>query len=454
MATSNKPNRASYFAQAALYTVIVIAILAVLNFLANRYDKSYDSTANKRYTLSDQSAKIARELKQNVTISYWDSPDSFSNAQGLFDRYKALSPKIDVVYQDVDKKRTEAIAQGVKTRGSIFVEVGNKRETAKSLTEEEVTGALVRALKGGDRTVCFTTGFGEGSPDDTESSGYSSVKDLTAKNNYKTQNVPLIPKPEIPMDCTILVVGGPKRDYIPPAVEAIKNYVQNGGRALIMLDPPLKFGSEVDENAAFVDVIGSWGVKLQKDLVLDLSGVGQLFNTGPELPIITMYTDHAIVKTMKDRASGFPITRSMEVAKTDKTTVDPLFSTSDDSVATTDLSNKNINIKAAKPGARVLAAAGSYTTGKDGGPGRFVVVGTSRWIANGFLAFDGNRDLYLNMLNWLSSDEDLISIRPKDPEDRRVNMNARQVTMMFWSSVAGLPLLIVIAGVSVWWKRR
>jgi ABC-type uncharacterized transport system involved in gliding motility auxiliary subunit len=102
----------------------------------------------------------------------------------------------------------------------------------------------------------------------------------------------------------------------------------------------------------------------------------------------------------------------------------------------------------------MLGAAGTYTTGKDSGNGLFVVVGTSRWISNGFLSFDGNRDLYLNTLNWLSSDEDLISIRPKDPEDRRVNMNSRQVTMMFWTSVAGLPLLIVLAGVSVWWKRR
>ncbi|MGH9594594.1 MAG: DUF4350 domain-containing protein, partial [Bryobacteraceae bacterium] len=316
------------------------------------------------------------------------------------------------------------------------------------------TGALVRALKGGDRTVCFTSGFGEGATDDTEAGGYSAVKDLTTKNNYKTQTVPLIPKPEIPMNCTILVVGGPKRNYIPPAVDAIKMYVENGGRALIMLDPPLKFGSEVDENQPLVDVLGGWGVKLQKDLVLDLSGVGQLFNAGPELPIITVYTDHAIVKTMKDRASGFPIVRSMEVSNGDKTMVSALFSTTEDSVATTDLSNKNINIKTAKPGARILAAAGTYNTGKDNGNGRFVVVGTSRWIANGFLSFDGNRDLYMNMLNWLSSDEDLISIRPKDPEDRRVNMNARQVTMMFYATVLGFPLLIVFAGVGVWWKRR
>jgi ABC-type uncharacterized transport system involved in gliding motility auxiliary subunit len=60
----------------------------------------------------------------------------------------------------------------------------------------------------------------------------------------------------------------------------------------------------------------------------------------------------------------------------------------------------------------------------------------------------------MNMLNWLSSDEDLISIRPKDPEDRRLNMNARQTSMLFYESVVLLPLAIIIVGVGVWWKRR
>jgi len=453
---AKSPHRAANFAQAAIYTLIIIGILGLINFLAQRYNKSFDATANKKYTLSDQTAKVVKNLQGDLTIQYWDRPSGFPNAEDLFNRYKSLSPKVNVQYEDVDKKRTEAIAAGVKNPlPNIFVKVGNKTETAKSLTEEEVTGAMVRALKGGDRTVCFTSGYGEASTTDTQAGeGLGNVKDLTEKNNYKTKVVSMLPKPEIPLDCTILVVAGPKRDLLPPAVDAIKNYVENGGRALILLDPPLKFRSEIDDNNALVSVLDSWGVKLHKDLVLDLSGVGQLFGLGPEFPLVTKYEDHAIVREMKDLPTGFPIVRSMEVTKGDKTTVSPLFSTTDDSVATEDLKNPQVNVKAAKPGARVLAVAGTYTTGKENGNGRFVVVGTSRWIGNGFLNFNGNRDLYMNMLNWLSSDEDLISIRPKDPEDRRLNMNPRQATMLFYGSVVVIPLAIIVAGVGVWWKRR
>ncbi len=82
------------------------------------------------------------------------------------------------------------------------------------------------------------------------------------------------------------------------------------------------------------------------------------------------------------------------------------------------------------------------------------MVGCSNWVANFFLGFNGNRDLFLNMMNWLSSDEDLISIRPKEPQDRRLTMSARQMTMVFYESVLMIPLAIVIIGVGVWWRRR
>jgi len=90
----------------------------------------------------------------------------------------------------------------------------------------------------------------------------------------------------------------------------------------------------------------------------------------------------------------------------------------------------------------------------DKGAGRFIVTGSSSWVANFFLRFNGNRDLFLNMMNWMSSDEDLISIRPKEPEDRRLNMTRNQMSMVFYSSVLVIPLLIVAAGVGVWWQRR
>lgn len=439
-----------------VYVLVVFAVVSTVNFLANRYNKSYDSTSNKQFTLSDQTIKIAKNLKQPVTIAYWDQSSKFEGAKDLLDRYQNLSSNIKVEYDDTDKKRTQAIAEGVKTLGTIFVQVGNKRQEAKALTEEDITGAMVTALKGGERTACFVLGSGEHSLTDSDRMGYSGIKEDLEKNNYKTETVKLIEKPEIPKDCTVLVVGGPKHDYIQPEVDSIKNFVENGGRALIMVDPPLKFSREqTDDNEPLTKVLESWGVTPDKDLVLDTSGVGELFQMGPEAPLVTAYEDHAIVRDMKDTATGFPISRSLEVKNGDKTTVSKLFSTTDNSFATTNLTSPEIRqSKTDKKGPLVLGAAGTYTTGKEDGNGRFVVVGCSSWIANFFVRFNGNRDLFLNMMNWLSSDEDLISIRPKEQTDRRLTMNARQMSMVFYESVLAIPLIIVVAGVGVWWRRR
>jgi ABC-type uncharacterized transport system involved in gliding motility auxiliary subunit len=455
MAATNNNRRASALTQGLMYSIIVIAILVILNFFANRYNKSYDSTSNKQFTLSDQTVKIAKNLQQPLTITYWDQPTKFKAAQDLLDRYKNLSTKIDVQYMDADKKRTQAIAAGVKTLGTIFVDIGNKHQEAKSLTEEEVTGAIVRALKGGERLACFVLGSGEHSIDSTERSGYSGAKELLEKNNYKTQTLKMLEKTEIPKECTIVTVAGPKRDYIQPEVDALKAYVEGGGHAVFMLDPPLKFAKEeIDDNAALIGVLAGWGVTVDKDLVLDTSGVGQIFGLGPEFPLVTSYESHAIVSTMKETPTGFPIARSLDVKNGDHTTVEKLFSTTDNSFATTNLASSEIKQSPSdKKGPLVLGAAGTYN-GTGDAKGRFVVIGSSNWCSNSFLRFNGNRDLFLNIYNWESSDEDLISIRPKEPTDRRLNMNARQVSMVMYITLLLIPLFVILSGVSVWWKRR
>jgi ABC-type uncharacterized transport system involved in gliding motility auxiliary subunit len=254
-----------------------------------------------------------------------------------------------------------------------------------------------------------------------------------------------------------VVVGGPRRNYIKPEVDALKKYVETAaGRLLVMADPPLKFANqEVDDNQPLADLVAGWGVTLDKDLVLDTSGVGELFNLGPEVPLVTTYENHAIVREMKDIPTGFPIARSMDVKTGEKTAVEKLFSTTNNSFATSNLASATIKPSPTdKKGPLVMGAAGTYHTGTDATNGMFVVVGSSSWVANSALGFNGNRDLFLNMLNWLSSDEDLISIRPKEQEDRRLIMTRRQSAMTFYATVIMIPLLIVMAGVGVWWRRR
>ena len=452
-----KTRQTKYTAYATVYVLIVIAALGMANWLADRHNKSYDSTASKRFSLSEQTVKVVKNLKQDVRITYFDKGSEFTRARDLLDRYDNLSTKLKVDYVDPDKKPQLAKVAGVRNYGAVIIENGARKEEAKSVSEEEITGAIIRTLKGGDRSVCFVKGSGEKSLDDSARTGYSSAKEVLEKNNYKTRTISLLEKAEVPKDCTILAVAGPRFDYTGAEVSAVKTYVENGGHALLMLDPPVKLGrEEVGENAALAKMVESWGVTLNKDLVLDTSGVGQIFGLSEVVPLVSSYESHAIVRDLKEVATAFPLVRSLDTKSADKTTVEKLFATSGNSYATSNLSSAEIRIDPSKDkkGPLTLAAAGTYNSGAQGAQGRFVVVGSSGWVSNNILRFNGNRDLFLNIMNWLSSDEDLISIRPKEPDDRRLTMTRRQMSSLFYSSVVFIPLIVIVAGLMVWWRRR
>jgi ABC-type uncharacterized transport system involved in gliding motility auxiliary subunit len=452
-----RARQTKYIGYATLYILVVLAIVVAANVLADRYNKSLDATSNKRFSLSDQTAKIVKGLKQGATITYYDQPNRFHQAKDQLDPYANLSPKIHVEYVDIDKNPQVAREANVKNYGVAVVQIGANKQEAKSLTEEGITGAFIRDLKNTTRTVCFVAGSGEHQIDDSDRSGYSRLKDLLSKDEYVAKSINLLQKAEIPADCTVLVVGGPSGDYVQPQVDAIQKYVEDGGRGLFLLDPPLKMGrSEIADNDALTHLLGTWGVTLDKDLILDLNPIGQVVGVGPQVALVTTYDTHPIVTDMKRTATGFPLSRSLQVQNTSKTNVQKLFSSSDTSLATEKLNSPSVDPSDPKnkKGPLPLAAAGTYKTSKENSQGRFVVVGSSEWVANSFLNFNGNRDLALNAVNWLSSDEDLISIRPKEQEDRNITMTRAQLNVVRITSQFLLPLMVIFAGVSVWWRRR
>ena len=469
-----KSRQTKYGAYMGAYILVILAVLGAVNFLANRYDKSYDSTANKQFSLSDQTAKVAGNLKSDVKIYYFDDQSRFQTGRDLLDRYSALSPKIHVDFIDPVRKKQQAQAAGYRRDVTVLVSSNGRNEEAKSLTEEEVTGALIRSQKSGERTVCYLTGAGEHSIDDEQASGFSAQKQLLERDNYKAKSISLKPGApeagkqvtigqaaaggavEVPKDCLALVIGGPQTDYPQPVVDAIQKYVEGGGHALFMLDSTMKLGREqpAADNNDLVAMLAGWGATLNKDLVLDLSGIGGMFGAGPEIPIILQYESHAITRPLTRVPTAFPVPRSIDAKSAGKATVEKLLGTTEDSIAVDTIgAGGAIDPKKGKKGPHTLAAAGTVS----GSPsGRFVVVGTSGWAENRALGSRslGNRDLFMNSINWLTADEDLISIRPKTTEDRPLTMTGQKLTLVFWLSVVVFPLAVVAFGMATWWKRR
>ena len=444
--------QARFGATAGAYTLVVLAILVFVNYLGVRFNRPLDLTSNKRFTLSQETQKVISNLKQDATITYFDLSTRFDQARGILDRYKNLSTKVHVEYVDLRRDPIRAREYGVRFQGTAFVSEGQQREEAKTFDEQGITGAFLKISKG-IRKVCFVAGSKEHALDQSDGTGLSGLKTLLERDNYQPEAVTLLDKNAVPDDCKVTVVAGPRADYTANEVTALKNYVENGGRAMFLLDPPLDIrGEHISDNAGLTNVLESWGVTLDKDLVLENTALVAIY--GPENPPVNHYEDHPIVNDLKGNYIILPIVRSLEVKNAGKSTVTKLFSTSDSAVATSELTSGQVRLDDPrnKKGPFVLGAAGTYDSGKPNANGRFVVVGTSGFIANDTLSTALDRDLALNSINWLSSDEDLISIRPKEPEDRKLDPKA--IGPIQVSDFFGLPLLIIVAGVLVFVKRR
>jgi ABC-type uncharacterized transport system involved in gliding motility auxiliary subunit len=438
----------------ALYTFIGIALIVLVNWFVNNHDQRWDMTPNKKYSLSDQTRKILKDLNRDVTIYAFDKERNFGERRDVLGMYSSASNRLKVKYVDPDRQPALAKEYSVRSYGTIVVSAGDRHMEAQGDGEEGLTNALVRVLKG-QRTACFIQTHGERNLDGTDREGYDHFKTQLGNENYQTQTLPFLQKMEIPKDCTMAVIAGPQNDYLPPEIDILHKYLQDGGRALIMLDA----GVELPNLAK---MLGDFGVTARNDLVIDENPVAQIFGTEPYMPLIVKYGTNPIAQPLNGRATLFPISRSFEVGKDSKPGVsaDSLCDTSADSYGVADW-NPNIKeiqqFRAGKDmkGPLSVAVAGSVSGGGEKKTeGRFVVLGTSLVAANSFLGFQSNRDFIMNSINWLSEDEDLISIRATPPESQHLTMNAEQMRRVLILGVFGIPLLIVLAGVLVWWERR
>jgi ABC-type uncharacterized transport system involved in gliding motility auxiliary subunit len=441
-----------------VYTVVGIAIVVLANWFVDRHDNRWDLTPSKTYSLSPQTMKLLKGLNRQVDVYVFDRERNMRERRDALGRYAAASPRVRVRYVDPDRQPTLAKQYSVRNYGTIVLSSGDRHIEAQSDTEEGVTNALIRVLKG-KKTACFIQGHGERDLEGTDRRGYDRVKKQLENENYQIKTLVLLQKMEIPSDCSMLVVAGPQNDYLEQEVDTIRKYISSSGRGLFMLDPGMNLPN-------LSKLLADWNVTLHNDLVIDLNPVAQLFGTTPAMPLILKYGSSPIVQPLARVATLFPVTRSFVLGKTSKPGVaaDSLGETSPDSFGVADYNPKSQTSVSFRPGKDfkgplTVAVSGTLTeqapgAGEKKPEGRFVAMGTSSLAANSYLDFQGNRDLFMNTINWLSTDEDLISIRPKPPESQHLNLTERQMAGIRIFGVMGLPAVIILAGIAVWWRRR
>ena len=469
-----------YGTSAILSTALLIAILGAAAFLSTRYHRRYDWSEAKVHSLSEQSRKVLDALSQDVEVVALYAPLDVKPVRDLLDRYAFESPRFKVSYVDPNE-RPELLAQYKLDpeklgHGLVHIALGGEALEVSEPTEENVTNAMVKLTRTGEKKVYFVEGHGEGAIEGEPGAGkhgFERAADALRNENYQVEKLLLAAKGEVPADADVVIVPGPTRPLLDVERAALRAYLGRGGALMVMIDPR----AQTD----LVDDVRAWGVKLGDDLIIDR----QLAMFGrPTTPIAGSYDQsHPITKDLHD-ATIFETARSVRAGDDAKGAFTELVFTGEASWAETDLAAMNAGEQAevrlddrdlpgpvsiavagtprvdgaAEPGKQEAGKAEGEGAGSDAKPKpkqpRLVVFGDSDFASNAMIEAYRNRDLFVNAANWLIGDVEAIAIRPARSRASRFELSAEQFLTIRALSLLVLPEAIAIAGVLAWWSRR
>lgn len=477
-----------YGTNVGVAVLLVTGIAVIVNVIVvQRFDKSADWTGDKIYTLSDQTKKILHGLDREVQVIAFFSLNPTSDqlardrqrVEDLLEMYERETDKLTVELVDPYSGAMKRQEYQIQFDGTTVFESGGVRELVTTVDEQKFTSSILKVVRDELVKIYFLMGHEEQAIDNPDPNrGYSQTKEELEKQNYRVEPLSLATQPAVPADCAALIIPGPKAPLMTHEINAISRYLDKNGKLLLMLDPSTNSAEE--PNQGLVDLMDKWGVTIGNDLVLDrLRPAYFLFGgSQPESPTLSDFEFHQITQEVS-RAVTFQLARSV-TPKADagsNVSVRSLVKTTDeisgswgetkrraDGTFELDLSYTegedtpppvSLAVAVQQEGGASMSSDAAVADTAEESKTRIVVVGDSDFANNLFFRGTGGGDFFLNAVNWLTLEEDLIAIRPLDPSQRSLRMmTPPEVAFVQMTAVFLIPLIIFLIGVGVWWRRR
>ncbi len=500
---SGATRRAGRYGGSAILTALLgIGILGLLGFLSVRHAHRFDVSEAGVHTLSPQTKALIAELEQDVQITAFFAASEAPPIRDLFDRYvyegdAAGKGRIELAFVDPNEApglveelglTTEDLAQGI-ARLSL---ASGEALTLTEFSESAVTNALLKLVKSKDKKIYFLEGHNErpiepgpndapealpGQPPAPASSfatgpdSLGRAADALVNETYRVESLLLASLRDVPADAAAVVIAGPTRTFLEAELAALKRYVERGGALFVGIDPRAQTN--------LYGLLEGFGVRLGDDVVVDrtLAIFGQATT-----PFGDEYDpEHEITRVLAN-PSVFPMVRSVELDPAAAARFSVLVRTGSESWAERDLEawretgraeySENdllgpvpIAVAGSVPAADAGNEAGSGNEADAGSEadageadvpeaGRLVVFGDSDFASNQYLGTAGNRDLFVNAVNWLAGEVESISVRPNVSRASGFQMSQEQFRFLQYVSLLVLPEAIAVIGVLVWWSRR
>ena len=445
--------------------LLLVVFLTAFSYFGKKFDKTFDFTSERLNSLSEQSQTALKNIKSPLVFYVFYKGDKMQasiqsvkqDLKFILDLYKQNHSKVKMVFMDVNKKplKAEEYLSDLpdKERESLFVFVNYEDKKIRVLSpfgEEAITSALIQAQKREFKEILFLTGHGERQLESQEPGGLKALNQSLKDSGFRLREWSILQQGIPKAQPALVAILGPRQNFIELEKQWLKEYLSKAGRLFVALDPK--------ESHNLEDFVKEYGLIYNNDFILSqmsliyggnlLTAFGLLFD--PRHPITKKLSPQKPV--IFDRASSLKVdpdfldqfqysfivrtNKSVSVSKIEK--------------------NKNLVKKLFQPAHldtfNMALVVESKEEQKDKAF-KMLVFGDSDFLSNGLFGAGSNKDLALNAFVFLAGEEDLISIRPKQPKGTKIDLKSYQRMILILFYIA-FPLIFLITGLLIGYNKR
>ncbi len=441
--------------QSLIFTVLFIAIIGMLAWLSTQYVYQADWTSGARNTISAGSRRLLDSMDQPVLITAFVREDKLARSQikdliGTYQRFKE-DITLEFINPDLAPERVREL--GIASGGEIVIHYRDRQERIQTLSEQQLTNALLRLTRQDERWIVFLTGHGERSAGGETNHGLGEFSQELERKGLNVQSINLV-ESEIPSNTNLLVLASPQTTLLPGELHKLQSYIDNGGNLLWLAEPDSPRGMEA--------LSEQLGIHFLPGTVVDATT--QMFGIdNPAFVVITGYPRHDISREMTT-VTVFPEAAAVEINDSAAWNVTPLLTTLEHSWTEIgeiegEISFDSNNDERAGPleiGVALTRAVPVETDVDEASAPeqRVVVIGDGDFLSNTYLGNPGNLGLGLNIVRWLSHDDATIEIRVNPAPDTTLVLGKVAQAVIAIGFLIGIPLLLLLLGIGIWLRRR
>ncbi|MBY0475476.1 MAG: GldG family protein [Nitrosomonas sp.] len=445
----NKNFRRHYHIHNGIFVILLLLLVIVLGFFAGQYRFQWDVSQNGRNSLSESSIEILQKLHDPILVTAYATEqhaqlgDVRKIIADFVALYQRIKPDLSLTFIDPVEQPILTQQADVKVNGELVIQYNQRTERLTTINEQAFSNALMRLARAEDKLIVALSGHGERRLEGDANYDLGEFGKYLRTNGFNSQTLNFAIEQDVPANASVLLIASPQADLLPGEVDRLLNYIDRGGNLLWLVDQESLRG--------LLPLTEKLRLTLTPGVVIDPQA--EQLKAPITFALGAIYGRHVITNNF-DYITVFPFARQITINENEDWSSVALVEVAQQGWIETGDLNGNITFDQATDVPGPVSIAVALARNIRDREQRIVVVGSGHFLANMYLGNGSNLDFGINLINWLTGDEELIVIQPRATIDSSLILSESELTLIAVGFLVLLPAFFLICGFFIWWRRR